>query len=116
MDENEENLFSKEDVEKIINDTIEEVLDECDYDKSKLDIWINLIANTILAGLAKLDKKFKYMVQCIITQKIGNGLHTASSCYVNTATDGSSTVQFENKTLVCLVTVKLTQFFLHFIF
>lgn len=111
MDENEENLFSKEDVEKIINDAIEEILDECDYDESKIDIWINLIVDTILAGLAKLDKKFKYIVKCSITQKNGYGLHTASSCYVNTVTDGSATIQFENKTLLCIVLVKLTHFF-----
>lgn len=105
MEDNEENLFSKEDVEKIINEAIEEILDECEFDETKLNIWINSIVDTILSKLSKLDKKFKYIVHCIIMQNSGNGFHTASSSYINTETDGSSTIRFENKTLFCILTV-----------
>uniref|UniRef100_A0A182T746 Uncharacterized protein n=1 Tax=Anopheles maculatus TaxID=74869 RepID=A0A182T746_9DIPT len=42
-------------------------------------------------------------ITCMIMQKNGAGLHTASSCYWNNETDGSCTVRWENKTMYCIV-------------
>ena len=44
-------------------------------------------------------------VTCVIMQKNGAGLHTASSCYWDNSTDGSCTVRWENKTMYCIVSV-----------
>lgn len=44
-------------------------------------------------------------VNCTIMQKNGAGLHTASSCYWDNASDGSCTVRWENKTMYCIVSV-----------
>lgn len=44
-------------------------------------------------------------VTCMIMQKNGAGLHTASSCYWNNDMDGSCTVRWENKTMYCIVSV-----------
>lgn len=41
-------------------------------------------------------------VTCMIMQKNGAGLHTASSCYWNNDTDGSCTVRWENKSMYCI--------------
>lgn len=46
-----------------------------------------------------------FTVTCTIMQKNGAGLHTASSCYWDNATDGSCTVRWENKTMYCIVSV-----------
>ena len=45
------------------------------------------------------------VVNCVIMQKTGAGLHTAISCYWDTSTDGSCTIKWENKTMYCIVTV-----------
>jgi dynein light chain Tctex-type 1 len=44
-------------------------------------------------------------VSCVIMQKNGAGLHTASSCFWDNQTDGSCTVRQEYKTMYCIVTV-----------
>jgi hypothetical protein len=46
-----------------------------------------------------------FSVTCVIMQKNGAGLHTASSCYWDNSTDGSCTVRWENKTMYCIVSV-----------
>ena len=48
---------------------------------------------------------FFISVTCVIMQKNGAGLHTASSCYWDNSTDGSCTVRWENKTMYCIVSV-----------
>lgn len=60
-----------------------------------------------LNHLTKLGKPFKYVgryfpfrqfyifpVTCVIMQKSGAGLHTASSCYWDSTTDGKSVFAF----------------------
>ncbi|XP_078264705.1 dynein light chain Tctex-type 1-like [Rhinoraja longicauda] len=44
-------------------------------------------------------------VTCAVMQKSGAGLHTASSCYWDSSTDGSCTVRWENRTMYCVVSV-----------
>ena len=48
---------------------------------------------------------FSFAVTCTIMQKNGAGLHTASTCFWDNATDGSCTVRWENKTMYCIVSV-----------
>ena len=48
---------------------------------------------------------YHFSVTCVIMQKNGAGLHTASSCYWDNSTDGSCTVRWENKTMYCIVSV-----------
>ena len=45
------------------------------------------------------------LVTCVIMQKNGAGLHTASSCFWDNTTDGSCTVRWENKTMYVIVSV-----------
>lgn len=58
-------------------------------------LYFNLFATILLS----------FVVTCMIMQKNGAGLHTASSCYWNNDTDGSCTVRWENKTMYCIVSV-----------
>ncbi|CAL4138484.1 unnamed protein product, partial [Meganyctiphanes norvegica] len=55
--------------------------------------------------ISKKSKKSAYLITCVIMQKNGAGLHTASSCYWDNTTDGSCTVRWENKTMYCIVSV-----------
>ncbi|XP_016124902.1 dynein light chain Tctex-type 1-like isoform X2 [Sinocyclocheilus grahami] len=48
------------------------------------------IVESSLRQLTKLGKPFKYMVTCIILQKNGAGLQTASSCFWDNSTDGKT--------------------------
>lgn len=84
------------------------------YQHDKVNHWTKTVVDNCLGVLTKLQKPYKYigkinqrwiwfsnnkiefgsfiLVTCMIMQKNGAGLHTASSCYWNNETDGSCTV------------------------
>ncbi|XP_022904335.1 dynein light chain Tctex-type-like [Onthophagus taurus] len=103
--DDEENQFIVDDVSKIINDTIEGTIGGTVYQQEKVNQWSAQVSEHCLSALSKLKKSFKYVVTCSIMQKTGAGLHTASSCYWDSATDGTCTVRWENKTMYCIVSV-----------
>ncbi|XP_072377584.1 dynein light chain Tctex-type-like [Diabrotica undecimpunctata] len=103
--DDEENQFVVEDVSKLVKDTIENVLSEATYIPEKVNQWSASVSEQCLSALSKTKKMFKYVITCSIMQKTGAGLHTASSCYWDSATDGTCTVRWENNTMYCVVTV-----------
>ena len=107
MDEYQENdnKFVADDASVLIQETIEQVLGGSSFQSSKIDAWTNQVIEQTLARLTGLDKAFKYLTTCAIMQKTGAGLHAATSCYWDASTDGSCTVKWENKTMICSVTV-----------
>lgn len=75
------------------------------YSHSKVPNWTSMCIETTLKRLKNLDKPFKYVVTAVIMQRNGAGLHTATSCFWDNATDGSATYRAEYKTMYCIVTV-----------
>lgn len=73
------------------------------YQHSKVNQWTTSVVEQSLSQLTKLGKPFKYIVTCVIMQKNGAGLHTASSCFWDNSSDGTCTVRWENKTMYCIV-------------
>ena len=71
----------------------------------KINQWSSNVVEGCLKRLAALNKPFKYVVTCNMTQKAGAGLHTASCTRWNEKTDGKMSVQWENQTMLILVTV-----------
>ncbi|ESO09246.1 hypothetical protein HELRODRAFT_73452, partial [Helobdella robusta] len=97
--------FIVEEVSNIIKESIEVSIGSSSYHLNKVNQWTSNVVEQCLNQLSKLGKPFKYIVTCVIMQKNGGGLHTASSCYWDNATDGSCTVRWENKTMYCVVSV-----------
>lgn len=100
-----ENKFVADDVSTLIQETIEQILGGSSYQSSKIDAWSNQVIEQSLAKLTAQDKAFKYLVTATLMQKMGAGLHAATSCYWDASTDGSCTVKWENKTMICAVSV-----------
>uniref|UniRef100_A0AAQ4S7C4 Dynein light chain Tctex-type 1 n=1 Tax=Gasterosteus aculeatus aculeatus TaxID=481459 RepID=A0AAQ4S7C4_GASAC len=84
---------------------LEAVIGEHDYQHNRVNQWTNLVLEQCLSQLTKLWKPFKYIVTCIILQKNGAGLQTASSCFWDNTSDGSCVERWENKSMYCIVTV-----------
>lgn len=103
--DDDENQFVVDDVRKIIKDTIEATISGSSYQQEKVNQWSAVVSEQCLTALSKLKKSFKYVVTCSILQKTGAGLHTASSCYWDGATDGTCTVRWENRSMYCIVSV-----------
>ncbi|KAG7239217.1 hypothetical protein INR49_029970 [Caranx melampygus] len=75
------------------------------YQHSRVNQWTTSVVEQCLSQLSKLGKPYKYIVTCIIMQKNGAGLQTASACFWDTATDENCTVRWENKSMYCIVNV-----------
>jgi len=101
----EEAAFVVEDVQNIIKESIETTLQNATYHHSKVPQWTNNVVEQFLKRLTNLNKPFKYVVTCIIMQRNGAGLHTASSCYWDNTSDGSCTHMWQNKNMYCITTV-----------
>lgn len=97
--------FVVDEVTNIVKESIENNIGSSSYVHTKVPQWTSTIVEQILNQLTKLGKPFKYIVTCVIMQKCGAGLHTASSCYWDNSTDGSCTVKWENKSMYFIVTV-----------
>jgi dynein light chain Tctex-type 1 len=97
--------FVADDVSTIIKDALDTVLQSQHYNVDKVPQWTNACMESCMKRLTALNKPFKYIVTCLIMQKTGAGMHTAASCFWDSATDGSRTVRWENKTMYCICSV-----------
>eukprot|EP01038_Epipyxis_sp_PR26KG_P005610 gene5610-7745_t len=97
--------FSSEDVESIVRAAIHNSLNEYSYNGKKVNEWTNNIVTTCLKDLQGLGRPFKYIITCIIMQKVGAGLITTTSQYWDVSKDGYCKVPWQNPTMHCIVTV-----------
>ncbi|XP_068794690.1 dynein light chain Tctex-type 1 isoform X1 [Struthio camelus] len=84
----EETSFVVDEVSNIIKEAIETAIGGNAYQHSKVNQWTTSVVEQTLSQLTKLGKPFKYIVTCVIMQKNGAGLHTASSCFWDNSSDG----------------------------
>ncbi|XP_070781545.1 dynein light chain Tctex-type 1 isoform X1 [Enoplosus armatus] len=101
----EETVFVVDEVSKIIQESVEAAIGGNAYQHSRVNQWTTSVVEQCLSQLSKLGRPFKYIVNCIIMQKNGAGLQTASSCFWDNSTDGSCAVRWENKSMYCIVSV-----------
>lgn len=60
-------------------------------EENELSLWLHPKSDageSVRRKILEIDYKFVYTVTCAVMQKIGAGLHTANSCYWDTAMDG----------------------------
>lgn len=108
----EESEFIAEEVEQIVVASIEAHLKDQTHDEAKVARWVDSICESCMQQLAELAKPFKFVVTAAVMQKNGAGLHTCSSSFWDTVSDGSVTIKWpgekskeQNKSLYCIVTV-----------
>ncbi|XP_035000657.1 dynein light chain Tctex-type 1 [Pleuronectes platessa] len=101
----EETTFVVDEVSKVIKESVEAAIGGNTYQHSRVNQWTTGVVEQCLSQLSKLGKPFKYIVTCIIMQKNGAGLQTASACFWDNSTDGSCAVRWENKSMYCIVSV-----------
>jgi len=97
--------FDYEQVKTQIVEAINHELKNNVYQAKKVHEWTSHVVEGVLKNLQASGKPYKYVVTCIIMQKNGAGLHTASTCFWDTKTDGSCSVRWDNDTMHAIVTV-----------
>lgn len=101
----EDDLMDDAEVDTMVREAVGTAIGDNQFLHSKIDAWSNNVVEGCLKRLAALGKPFKYIVTCNLTQKAGAGLHASSCARWNDKTDGKLTVQWENNTMIILVTV-----------
>lgn len=101
----EDDLIDDADVDTMIRRAISQVVGDNPFIHRNSNAWSSNIVEGCLKYLAALQKPFKYVVTCNLSQKAGAGLHAASCQRWNDKTDGKLTVPWENDTMLILVTV-----------
>lgn len=81
------------------------VLESKKYNPAKTSEWTDQMGNKILEKLRDVSPYFKYVVSCVIVQKVGAGLHYESIAHWDSKTDGLLTTKFENDSLICITTI-----------
>uniref|UniRef100_A0A8C6H904 Dynein light chain Tctex-type 1 n=1 Tax=Mus spicilegus TaxID=10103 RepID=A0A8C6H904_MUSSI len=79
--------FVVDEVSNIVKEAIESAIGGNAYQHSKVNQWTTNVLEQTLSQLTKLGRPFKYIVTCVIMQKNGAGLHSASSCFWDSSTD-----------------------------
>lgn len=113
LQSSEESAWALDEVEKIIVETLDGYLKELPYAEELVPHWINYICETTMKKLNDTKKPFKYITTCVIMQRNGAGIHSATSCFWDTVNDGVLTYVWPkekskdqvNKTMYCIVTV-----------
>ena len=100
-----DDLIDDADVDTMIRRAITSVVGDNQFIHRNSNTWSSNIVEGCLKYLANLQKPFKYVVTCNLSQKAGAGLHAASCQRWNDKTDGKLTVPWENETMLILVTV-----------
>ncbi|CAM6129347.1 unnamed protein product [Calypogeia fissa] len=100
-----EGVFLADEINGIIKDSIDEAILTSQFNHDKVLHWTSGVAEVCMKRLTGLAKPFKYIVTCVIMQKNGAGMITATSCYWDRDTDGSRTIRWENKSMYVIVTV-----------
>lgn len=87
---------------------MKKVLDNKSWDiqsGNKSNEWVDSINNEIITKMKDIAPNFKILVSCILTQKVGAGLHYDNSAYWDSTTDGSITTKYENDSILCICTI-----------
>ena len=80
-------MFNDEQVFKILERVVDEVLKPVTYDEELVPVWVDTICDRCMKEMAERKKPYKYVVTCQIMQRTGAGIHTATSCYWNQEED-----------------------------
>lgn len=106
-------MWKNDVVEKIALEAIDATLKDEQYVEAQVLQWNNNICERTIEGLSRLENPFKYVVTCVIMQRNGSGVHSATSCYWDTSNDGVVTVIWpkekgkepNGRGMQCIVTV-----------
>merc|ERR1712199_69460 len=88
--------FPSAEIKAILQKISDEKFRGISYDHRQVNDWTNSITETVLVALQRLDKPYKYIVNCVIVQASNAGLNANTSVFWDAETDGSATYQYDS--------------------
>ena len=89
-----QSTYPGEDIERCATDVAEEVLNGAMWDEIMVPQWINTICEKLMKQLVGLNKPYKFMVTCIMQQKMGASIHSSLACHWENNFDGVITILY----------------------
>lgn len=100
-----ENILQSVRVKEIIQTVIQPILNDQTYSSENAKKWTKDISNGITTKLKEEIKKYKIVVQVVITQKQGQGFKFIARARWDSEADRQVSDSFTNDTIICIVTV-----------
>ena len=114
-EETEDITFPSEDIEKIVQETVEAILGPRTYSEKDVPVWINELNEAIMEKLVSAQKPFKFLINSLIMQRKGANVVVSNSNFWDTGLDSSFTViwprekpnkaEQSKNTIQCMVSV-----------
>ena len=96
-------------VQQTIEKEIQGILQDHKFDAKKVQVWCQQIVKAVLKKLVENNKQqefqYKYVVNAVILERTGAGLHSTSSCLWDKASDTSASAQWSNESMYCVCSV-----------
>jgi dynein light chain Tctex-type 1 len=75
------------------------------YSHTLTEQWTNTIVENLVRQLVAIDRDYKYVTTCMIVQKSGAGMRSATSCFWNAETDHGHSITMEHGDMYVITTV-----------
>mmetsp|Transcript_32620 Transcript_32620/g.32333 ORF Transcript_32620/g.32333 Transcript_32620/m.32333 type:complete len:109 (-) Transcript_32620:30-356(-) len=95
----------KDDINQKANKAIQNFLGSREYSQDEVQAWTAQLSEEIVKMLKDQNSNFKYCVSCVILQKGDAGMHMSSTCFWDSALDGSVAIKWENPSMYCIVNI-----------
>ena len=95
--------FVAEEVQQQVTEVIGQVIGGSTYSQSDVGKWSSAILEQSLSSVSRIVRGYKLVVTCVLMQKSGAGLSSASACFWDATTDTSCTTRWENKSVSAIV-------------
>ncbi|KRZ10514.1 Dynein light chain Tctex-type 1 [Trichinella zimbabwensis] len=94
-----------EEINIIVKQQLENVVGSQPYQRNLVGQWNTAIAENVVNQLSQANKLYKIMVNSVLMEKHGSGLHVVSATYWDTSADKSVSVRWESKSVFCHVQI-----------
>ena len=75
------------------------------YEARNAKGMVDSVNRVVLEEMQRMSPNFKFIANTIICENVGGGIHVESACFWNASSDGSIVVKWENKSMICIVTM-----------
>eukprot|EP01035_Chromulina_nebulosa_P009762 gene9762-13170_t len=80
-------------------DLMTQTLGNEEYTPNKCPDWIHNICESVIEKMRIASPNFKYLVSCIIVQKVGAGLHYESVAHWDAKSDAAVVARFDSPSM-----------------
>lgn len=98
-------VTDEEFVRKAVTAAVRGTIGDNVYSHARTEQWTNAIVENLVMRLVSIDRDYKYVTTCMIVQKSGAGMRSATSCFWNAETDHGHSITMEHGEMYVITTI-----------